>query len=114
MKIITTKVLHDIMNTAIKEGVRIQRIADIEYAKQNNFEQSGQPYNYREKHLIEQGVSAVCEILWKIYGGCPMDSIQAIRNITRNNPSNTAGYDNQDYVLMFSEAFYNRKEATKC
>jgi hypothetical protein len=44
-------------------------------------------------------------VLWKIFGGLPIDSINAIEKIAIENKNPYLGADSQDYVDLFIEAW---------
>lgn len=105
IEVTTNKLLNDIVDTAVSEALILQQRADREGNKQEELKKAGQLYDYTMKNTIQQGVHAVCEVLWRIFGGCIADSIAAIEKIAAENKSSTLGYDCQDYVALFMEAF---------
>ncbi len=107
-EVATNKVLNEMVDAAVREAVKLQVEANKERAKQKTFEMTGEHYAYTAAHKLEQGVKAVCEVLWKIFGGCTADSIWAINKIVMENNSEILGYDCQDYIQLFICAFENR------
>ncbi len=103
--VIHSKAFHEIVDQAVREAVRLQVHANKEYDRQRLLEESGEDFNYLMKAGLEEGARALCQVLWRVFGGCPADSIEAIRKITRENKSDIPGYDSQDYVDLFMEAF---------
>jgi hypothetical protein len=101
----TNKLLNEIVDEAVREALQLQRKADKIRREQAVFEVDGKPYNYRDAALLEEGVHGLCEVLWKVFGGLPAYSILAIEKISRENKSDVLGFDSQDYVELFMEAF---------
>lgn len=106
---ITNKMLNEIVDETVREALKLQVKANKEYAKQKSLEESGEPYNYKLKHTLEEGVRGLCEVLWTTFGGCTADSMAVIREIADQNDSDHLGYDCQDYVSLFMEAFAERR-----
>jgi Ribonuclease G/E len=108
MELMANKAMNEIIDTAVREALKLQVKANVEYAKQKELELSGKPFDFTKKHILEEGSHAVCEVLWRTFGGLGIDSINAIEKIARENKSNILGYDCQDYVSLFLEVFEPR------
>lgn len=104
IEVVTNKLLNEVVDTAVREAVKLQKKANDEYAKQCELRDNSQPYSFTMKHTLCEGVGAVCDVLWRIFGGYPIDSINAIEKIASANESQTLGYDCQDYVALFVDA----------
>jgi hypothetical protein len=105
VEIATNNMLNEIVDTAVRQAVILQCKANKEYKKQKSLELAGEPYNYTTKHQIEEGVSAVCHVLWKIFGSYPAKIISTIEKITEDNNNDIFGLDCQDYTELFIKAF---------
>lgn len=103
-EVTSNKMLKEIVDRTVREAVKLQKRADSEYTKQKDLEEAGKPYNFTKKHTLEEGARALAEVLWTIFGGMPINSINAIRTITRENNSPHVGGDSQDYVTLFLDA----------
>ena len=103
--VIQSKAFNEIVAQAVREAIMLQVRADKEYDRQRLLEESGADFNYSMKTGLEEGVRALCQVLWRVFGSCPYQSIQAIKKITRENKSDILGYDSQDYVDLFMTAF---------
>ena len=105
IEITTNKLLNEIVEEAVRQAVRQQSNANKEYDKQKELEQTGKPFNFTQKHLMEEGSHACCQILQTIFGGYPYQHFAAIEKIVNENKSDILGYDCQDYVTLFVEAY---------
>ena len=102
----TDKMLHDMTEAAIREAILLQKAANKERFTQVENEAEGRPYNYAAKDAYEQGVHALCEVLWRFFGGCTMDSINAIRKVVaKSEKDKLLGLDSRDYIKLFMDAF---------
>jgi len=85
----TSRVLSQMANTAIREAVKLERVA----------RESNCPA------LVRRGVEALAEVLWQLYGGYPADSIMAIQRIVTDHEGvQYLGCDGRDYIKLFEEA----------
>ena len=84
IELATNKVLNDLVDTTIREAIVLKKAAN------------------------DQGVSALCNVLWRLLGGCPADSVDAIHRIVAENKSEILGHDSQDYIKLFMDAFKGR------
>lgn len=105
VELATNKVMNEMVEQAIREAARLQSKANKEYNKQKELQEAGEKYDFTVKHHMEEGARAVCQILWKIFGGYPYQSIRAIEKIAQENASEILGYDCRDYIELFTEAF---------
>lgn len=105
IELAANKTLHDLIDTTIREAIVLQKAANGEYAKQVELEAEKKPYNYAAVHALDRGVSALCNVLWRLFGGCTQDSINAIRRIAAENQSEILGHDSRDYIQLFMDAF---------
>jgi len=109
IKPLTNKMLNEIVGKAVKEATALQAQVNQEAAEQDILRKDNQPYSYMKAHDLEKGVHAVCEVLHTIFGGLPIYTIETIRKVTlENNQNGLIGYDGQDYVEMFTNAFEAR------
>lgn len=98
--------LNGLVEEAIRGAVKLQDKANKEYKKQLDLQAAGEKYDFTLKHSFEEGVSAVCQVLWKVFGGYPYQSIQAIRDIVDDNDHiKCLGYDSSDYIKLFLIVF---------
>lgn len=105
VELATNKVMNEMVEEAIRQAAMLQSKANKEYNKQKALQEAGEKYDFTVKHHMEEGARALCQVLWTLFGGCPMDSISAIEKMVRENESEILGYDCQDYIALFTEAF---------
>lgn len=107
-EVVNNKLLNDIVDETVRQALKLQREADKVREEQKAIQSEGKPYNYSQAVRLEEGVSALSNILWTVFGGMPIDSIQVIQRISRENTSDMLGYDCQDYVGLFMDEFQGR------
>ena len=101
---VTNKMLNEMVETAIRQAVQLQVKANKEDAKQRELRDSNKPYDFRMKHQMLEGSHAVCEVLWRVYGGYPYQMHKAIEILVDENKSKSLGLDCQDYIALFEDA----------
>jgi hypothetical protein len=99
------KTLNEIVDTTIREALILKKEANEERDRQSKLAAKNKPCNFTAAHAFDSGASALCTVLWRLFGGCPADSIDTIRRIVAENQSEILGHDSQDYVGMFMDAF---------
>ncbi len=100
----TNKVARDMVDTAICEAIKLQRMAYDEADMQAQHQDKD--CDYSKKHVYDEGVRSLCQVLWRVFGGCPAQSIAAIQTITSDNrEARYFGSDSRDYVEIFMTAF---------
>ncbi len=109
IEVINNKALNEIVDQAVREALRLQLQANKERDNQRLLEEEGKPYDYKRCRIIEDGVRGLCQVLWRVFGGYPIDSIEAIRKIAVENKSDYLGLDSRDYVDLFMEALEKRR-----
>ena len=89
------RTLNNVIDRAIREALLLELKATEEKAQHQNFSAS---------NALRKGVRAICAILQKMFGGLPIDSINAIEKIVRDNEGDSyLGCDSRDYVKLFIE-----------
>lgn len=99
------KALNDIVDTTIREAVKLQKEANDLRARVAKVEAKKISQVYDKISALGMGVHALCHVLWRLFGGCPADSIDAIRRIVAENDCTYLGGDSRDYVQLFLDAF---------
>jgi len=91
---------------AIREAVILQRKADNLRIEQDFLKNKWKPYSYVEVVRLDDGVRALSNVLQKALGVKQMDIRLAIQKIAADNWSKNLGFDDQNYIELFTVAYW--------
>lgn len=110
VEVATNKMLNDVVDTTIRQALMLQRQANDIRAEQTALRAEGKPYNFLKAATFEGGVRSLCLVLWTVFGGMPIESINAIQQLAEEPANKHLAYESRDCIGMFMEILEKEKK----
>lgn len=95
IKMATNKVLNDVIDTAIFEALRL-KTRGKEYAERKRQQNPDQADIIGDSYF-QEGIHALNEVLWKVFGGYPYEILKTIDKLSEKYD----GYMSADFTAEF-------------
>lgn len=88
----TNRILNNMTDRAVREAIKLER-------------QARDAGDRKVANTLREGVRALARVLWELFGGLPIDNINAIRELVDEHEGETyLGCDSRNYVRLFQKA----------
>jgi hypothetical protein len=104
IEMVTEKVFHDVITQTICEALILQQRTDLARVEAKTLDELHAACSNTKAYGMEEGVKALCNVLWRVFGGMPMHINQTIQKIVSENTSPYLGHDSKDYISIFATA----------
>jgi hypothetical protein len=111
VEVATNKMLNDVVDTTIRQALMLQQGANSIREHQEELLPERRTAPSVRAVALEEGARSLCQVLWRVFGGMPIDSIRAIERLAEEPANKHLAYESRDCIGMFMEILEEVKKS---